>query len=511
MWRTTASLTLLSLLVQLAQLALQLLVARLYGTSAEVDAYVAAMTAPALLSTFLLAAGSPLAVASLSREWAKGPEDYARARDSLGLVVFVLCALFALLVGAFPRPVLGVLVPGLSGQALAIAPLYTRWGALSLLPGALSAYLTSAHHVRQKFLAPAAAGVTASAVALGGFLVVHPSWGIEGLVICQFAAALLSAFWLASSEYKAVRWIWSRAHPVLAEVGGLFLPVVVSTAASRVNMAVDRFFASFLPTGNLAVLHYADRWVTFSQAVLSLPLVAVLYTRMARAHAHPEKSARAGEEAFQAVTYVGAALAAWTWLASPELAAALLSGAAPAGSVQTLSDCLRAYAGVLALGGFGSILARAYYVRGDTRTPMILGGLLPMALNVILDWLFVKRFGVVGLAAVTSLNAFVGVPLAAWVLRRRAPEILGRDFALTCLRSALSCAFLGPLLWALRNLLPGDDLAAVLARLAIFSLAGPALYLATSRLLGSQEARQILTLRKEAPLLPADLARDESL
>ena len=138
-----------------------------------------------------------------------------------------------------------------------------------------------------------------------------------------------------------------------------------------------------------------------TQAVVSMPLVAVLYTRLAKTRA---RAAELGG-ALGAALFTGLPLAVGTWIAAPDVARVLLAGAgAGAGepAAETLAWCLRAAVGAIALGAYGSVVVRAFYVAGDPWSPLCIGGLLSIAVNAVLDALVVTRFGVVGLAAVTS-------------------------------------------------------------------------------------------------------------
>ncbi|MEW6774948.1 MAG: lipid II flippase MurJ [Bdellovibrionota bacterium] len=505
MWRTTVFLSLLSLLSQLAQLALQLVLARRFGTGFEVDAFVAASTGPNLFSSLLLAGAGQLLVPLLVREKEKSPGSYARARGKLLKGAFGVSILLALFLSISTLG-LQVFAPGLAGPSLDIGRTYLPWTAAALPPAILSALLSQCHYAREKFLLPGFAGFFSTILVLSGFWFLSKDGGLLPLLYLQFAGNVFSALWLSFSEWREAPRSAKpgEAGPDLSVFSRRALLVTLGAASARVNAATDRFFASFLGMGGLSILHYADRWIALTQAVLSLPLVTVLYTRMSERKTDSDLPGTSSREALQAVLYLGLPLATWTWVTAQDLASFLLASSSsapqdPAAPV-LLALSLRAYAPVLALAGVGSVLLRAFYVQESFWVPTVLGGIVPMVLNVLLDYLVLDPWGVVGLAAVTSFNALAGLPVIAYLLEKKTPGVLTKELGLSVLRSCAASAFLFPLAASADYLLPGGETAATGERLLYMGILGPLVYLAGTRLLGSEEAREILAFRRlEAP------------
>src|SRR5207344_3037780 len=86
------------------------------------------------------------------------------------------------------------------------------------------------------------------------------------------------------------------------------------------------------------------------------------------------------------------------------------------------------------------VLQPAYFAREDTRTPMWYGG-ISMVVNVAGAFLLFYLFGHVGIAAATSLSAWVNALLLALTLHRRrhlrSDAVLSRRLPLLCLASVL--------------------------------------------------------------------------
>jgi putative peptidoglycan lipid II flippase len=161
-------------------------------------------------------------------------------------------------------------------------------------------------------------------------------------------------------------------------------------------------------------------------AVLVSPVTAVLYPALAGYEARSDHRGlfRAVDRAVRSVisgmlpVAIGICV-----LALPVLDLLFEHGRFSNTDTRRVAGILAFYSGILVLGGVGSLLVRGFYAVGNIRDPMIWGGLVPLALNAILDALVFRRFDVYGVAAVTSLNAVVGLPVLYILLRRR----LGSD------------------------------------------------------------------------------------
>lgn len=495
MWRASASLSFLALAGQLLQLALQFILARSFGTGLEIDALVAALAGPNLLLALLILSAGQLLVPQLLRADEAG--DYARTRTTLLAPVALASVVLAAGFIAAPGFVLGIFTPGLEGGAHALARQYLPWAAAAIVPSTFNAYFTHTHNARERYAVSAGVGVIRSALVLGAFLVFKDSHGVYALVVAQFVVGALAAAALGAGELRGG---WGRidwSHPALKKLYVLSIPVVLVAASTRVNIAVDRFFVSFLPEGNLSILHYADRWVSVVQAILSMPLVTVLYTKMSAEAAAQKTAGAASREAFSAVFFIGIPAAAWTWIAAPDLARLLLlDRVRGVDELQTLIHALRAYSFLIAGMAFGSVLVKGFYAQERTLSPMIWAGVVPMIFNVVFDWLLVERFGVAGLAAVTSLNAVLGLPVGAWLFARHNPGLFGRQFWAGLGRALVASLSFLALAWGVSAAFPGEQYASAARRIVALGLAAPMLYLVLARMLGSPEAREILALAR---------------
>ncbi len=491
MGRITGLLVLLSLASQALSLGIQVALAHRFGAGTEVDAYVAALTLPGLIEAFLLAGVSQLLLPALVLRLDRGErEDAWRTLATLVTVLGGGALILSIPVALSGPEIVALLAPGLdpAGRALAGAYLAGLFPGLAL--GIASALLTQAYHAERRFLWPAAAGFAAQAIPLGAVIGLGDRMGLWSLILGTLAARAAVLVPLAvglARRGMPLRPRLDLGHPDVRRMAWLALPAMVAVASSRMNGAVDRFFVSFLGAGKLAALGYADRVVSLVLAVLVSPVMAVFYPRLAGFEARGDRAGlfRAIDEGLRGVIAgmipVAVALAV---LAAPALAVLFQHGRFSAADTAQVAGVLGCYSGIVVLGGVGSLLTRGFYAVGNTRDPMIWGGLLPVAFNVLMDAAVFRPFGIYGVAAVTSLNAMAGLPILYIVLRRRlgAPPVPGWGSFL--LRSLAAGAAMAAVLRMAAAGLPFEgDLLAGAASLLVAGVAGLSAYVVAALLL----------------------------
>jgi putative peptidoglycan lipid II flippase len=147
--------------------------------------------------------------------------------------------------------------------------------------------------------------------------------------------------------------------------------------------------------------------------------------------------------------------------------------------------------------GLRDIFARAFYALQDTITPMINSG-ITIGANILLLFLLVPRYGLVGLAGATSLSGIAGGLLLLVALRRKLGRIGGKEiFAsmLKILSAALAMGLAARLLYPPAALImPGHGFIKELGALATVGAACAIVYFGLLRLLRARELQIVLSV-----------------
>lgn len=277
-------------------------------------------------------------------------------------------------------------------------------------------------------------------------------------------------------------------------VARLMLPALFGVSIAQINLLVNTLLASFLVTGSVSWLYYADRLMEFPLGVFGIALATVILPNLALQHANGARAEYSGllDWALRWVFLIGIpATVGLVVLAEPILATLFHYGAFTAYDVRMSASALTAFA--LGLPGFilVKVLAPGFYARQDTRTPVRIGA-LAMGVNIVLSLLLVYPLAHTGLALAISVAAWVN----AWLLYVRLRRLdIYRPLAgwgLFLIRVGLASAVLAlTLVWGVGE--PASWLAASvgarIGRLTLWVVAGIMIYVAAALLLGVRPAQ----------------------
>jgi putative peptidoglycan lipid II flippase len=226
------------------------------------------------------------------------------------------------------------------------------------------------------------------------------------------------------------------AVPGVRTVVRNFVPVFISRGAVQISAYVDALLASFLPTGAVAALSYAQTLYILPVSLFGMSVSAAELPAMSSARGNEQETAAYLRQRLDAglrrvAFFVIPSTVAFLALGDVIAAAIYQSGRFTYDDAVYVWGILAGAAIGLLASTLGRLYASAYYAVRDTRTPLyfavvriILGtGLgylcaipLPLALGIDLRW------GVSGLTAASSLAAWVEFVL----LRRTLNHRIGR-------------------------------------------------------------------------------------
>ncbi|WP_457093467.1 murein biosynthesis integral membrane protein MurJ [Microvirga sp. P5_D2] len=224
-------------------------------------------------------------------------------------------------------------------------------------------------------------------------------------------------------------------------------PAVIGSAGVQLAIFADTIIASFLPTGAVSSLYYADRLYQLPLGVIGIAAGTVLLPEMSRRIAAGDAaSAYAAQNRTIGLTLALAAPFFVAFMTMPDLIMSALfqRGAFSAEAAQRAGAVLAAY-------GFGlpaAVLIRSavssFYARSDTATPLI-ASLTAVGVNIVLKIMLMGTYGVVGLAIGTAIGVWVNLILLFVLAYRRgwtAPNrALGRTTLVVTAASLLLAAF----------------------------------------------------------------------
>jgi len=353
-------------------------------------------------------------------------DQIAAALVTINLVLLAIALLFT-------PEVVGLLAPGLVGDPerydLAVALTRITFPYLALV--SLETLFAGVLNANNRFAAAASAPVLLNLSVIATLLLTpyFPDAGHAaawGVLIAGVAQAILLGF-DAEAHGFGIR----LRMPKLDEPTRKFLkalgPAILGAGGVQLALFADTLIATFLPTGALSALYYADRINQLPIGVVGIAVGVVLLPEMSRRLAAGDEAGAASAQArgiqLALLLTVPCAAAA---VAIPDLImrALFARGAFTATDALAAGNTLAAYS----IGLIPFVLLRSFtapfYARRDTLTP-VKAALLAATVNIGLKVVLMGPLAQVGLALATSIGAWINLSLLAYFARRQGFAVSG--------------------------------------------------------------------------------------
>lgn len=418
----------------------QILISRAFGTSPELDAFIAGNRLPEIL--FALIGGGALASAylpTLSTFITSKDDEGAWHLTSaiVNLLIVILGVLSALAWLAAPWIVRHILAPGFDSlEQINLTVRLLRIMLLSPVIFGVSGLLMATLNAHQHFLYPALAPASYRLGQIFSLFFLVPRFGVIGLAwgavlgACMHLVIQLPAFLRLRPH---LRLEFGLTTPEVRQVGRLMAPRLLGVAVVQLNFLVNTIIASGQPEGSLAALNFAWQLMYMPQAVIAQAIaIAALPTfsaQVARGEYDALRSTLA--TTVRGVTFLSLpASLGLILLRKPIVALLFERGFFTAESTSLVAWALLWYAAGLLGHALLEVIVRGFYANQDTRTPVFVGA-GAMSLNIILSLLLSALFTRLGwpphggLALANSLATALEATALLWLLGR---QLSGLDF-----------------------------------------------------------------------------------
>ncbi|WKB54172.1 murein biosynthesis integral membrane protein MurJ [Eleftheria terrae] len=506
--RAASTVSLFTLLSRITGLARDTLVAAYFGASAWTDAYNVAFRIPNLLRRlFAEGAFSAAFVPILGESRTRVGDEATRELVDSVATVLVMVLVATCVLGVVGAPVLVYLMAaGLrrSPEAFDAAVVMTRFmfpyiGFMSLV--ALAAGVLNTW---KKFVVPAATPVllnVAMILAAGWLAPQFGHWGIQPIYALSAGVVLGGVLQLAV-QFPALARIGmlprlrrpSQAwrHEGVGRVLKQMAPAVLGVSVAQLSLLINTQVASFLGSGTVSWLFYADRLMEFPTGLLGVALGVVLLPQLSATRARGDDAGYSGllDWGLRLVVLLAlpCAVALMTF-AEPLVATLFHYGAFDREDLRQTVVCLRGYgAGLLGLIAI-KVLAPGFYARQDTRTPVRIAVVvlcLTQLMNVLFVWLL--DMGHAGLALSIGVAALINAGWLLWGLRKRGSYVPAPGWGRFLVQAGLASLLLGAGLAACAQALDWAALRATpglrIGWLALCITGGAAVYFAVLLALG---------------------------
>jgi putative peptidoglycan lipid II flippase len=459
----------LTLLCKIGGFGRELLLARYFGTSMQMDALLLAMMPSMAISAIV---GDSLRYSVIpelsSMQGPRGIRNFWTQAREITMGVAGLGLTLSLVLGFGARMWVGLLVSEAPAETRALATRLAPVFAPIALAALTGNVLAAVHTARGRVVRPSAAEVSLSAVSLMAVIlfgaadgIAVAAWGLSGgyLAYASILALPLIGRRLPRRRADGARVTWIRST-VPALLCGAMLPAI---------SVIDRSVASSLPEGSIAALNYAFKIAYLPVGIVVSALAATSFPELASRLSRRDRggaAARLRGDLAVFVAIVAPIVVLLSVLALPVTRALFQHGAFGRDSSSLTASCLRGYAGAIASHALVLLLFRGAMAGKWPRIPVV-GAATCISLNAALDFLLVRLMGAPGIGLAFTIANAAAATLGYVLLRREltsfAPPLglLGRVLVASALMAVVAVLMRTPFSAPLFDLLARGAVAAV--------------------------------------------------
>ena len=420
--------------------------AHYFGNSDAADVFKAALRIPNFLQNLF---GEGVLSASFIPVYANllARGDKEEARKTAGAVAALLALSTSLLVllGVLMAPwLIEAIAPGFRGQKRELTVLLVR----ILFPGAgllvASAWCLGVLNSHRKFFISYSAPVLWNIAMIAGMIAFGAGRAQNSLVVVTAWASVVGSLLQVAVQLPTVLRLLGglklslahRAENVRTVIRNFF-PVFISRGVVQITAYIDAFLASWLPTGAVAALAYAQTLYTLPVSLFGMSVSAAELPVMSGATGAADEVAqilrRRLNNGLRQITFlVVPSVVGFLALGDVIVAAIYQSGRFLRGDVMYVWGILAGSTVGLLASTLGRLYSSGFYALRDTRTPLrfaivrvllttLLGYLAALPLPRVLG--IEQRWGVAGLTISAGIASWVEFTLLQRGVRRRVGQV----------------------------------------------------------------------------------------
>jgi len=472
------------------------IVARVFGAGMATDAFFVAFKLPNLLRRiFAEGAFSQAFVPILAEYKSKQGEDATKVFISYVSGLLTLALAIVTVIGMLAAPwVIMVTAPGfaadkfaLTSQLLRITFPYILLISLASLAGAI---LNTWNRFSVPAFAPTFLNVSMIGFALFAAPHFHPpvlalAWAVTVGGVLQLAYQLPHLKKIGMLVLPRINLRDAGAMRVVKQMG----PAILGVSVSQISLIINTIFASFLVSGSVSWMYYADRLMEFPSGVLGVALGTILLPSLSRSFAsgNQDEYCRLMDWGLRLCFLLALPSAvALGILAKPLVVSLFQYGKFSAFDALMTQRALVAYSvGLMGL-IVVKVLAPGFYSRQDIKTPVKIA-IVTLIMTQVMNLAFIGPLKHAGLSLSIGLAACLNAGLLYWQLRKQQIFTPQPGWASFLLRLVIAVLVMAAALVGMLYVMPDWALGTMpyrLLRLMAVVVVGVVAYFATLAVLG---------------------------
>ncbi|MFJ7952316.1 murein biosynthesis integral membrane protein MurJ [Lysinibacillus sp. NPDC096418] len=400
------------------------IIATLYGTEENADAFHLAFSIPEILDRFLITG----ALSSILISYFIKLKD---EQDKLAIIEFytaikrvlVVFSLFlSVLVAVFSKELLLLLSPNLNENILELAIPLLRIMIFANVFLSLTLLIKSYLDSNKKFIVSAFAPIIQNLFFITLVLLTVNKFNINSLAIVYLISVILQYLYLVkfSGVYKEFshKDMKIRFNKDTIDLFKMALPVIFTMFLTEINVFIDKIVASNYSVGSVAALSYANKLIHLPIGILGGSLLTVFMPYIASS-INTKTYDSAGQyqaKLFRVIIIVTTAMISFYWIFSSEIITYIFGyGNFEERAINQTAYYLKGYAITILLYLLILALIRTYHLHLDVVTPMKIG-VVTLIIKFASTYFLVENFGVTGAIYSTVFSMICGTALLVFFI-----------------------------------------------------------------------------------------------
>lgn len=465
-----------------------------FGATSLTDAYLIAFSIPTIIFG-IIGSGILNGYIPMYNHIRESSNSYNARRFTNNFInVILLFSFFVFTLGFFFSSTLVKLFSfGFDKNTLEIASFYTKISIFSIFPIILVSIFSGFLQVNNKFLIVAFISIPTNFIYIIGTYIAYKNSNFTMLVCFTCLATFFQFIFLYPFVLKnKFRYSFKinihdkNLHNLLI----LGIPIIIGTSLEQINALIDRTIASTLGTGTITILNYAAK---LNGAMLSLSVIAILnilYPKFSRLVSENKIDLlRVEIRHIINMIFIFSIPAMFGIIAlNKEITLFIFEKSnLDKYSIEATAKCFSAYSLCFVALCLRDLATKIFYSFKDSKTPVI-NSSIGIILNIVLNIILSKYFGIIGIAMATSISTIFITILLLFNLKKYKIH-LDKSNKIVFLKVSLASIFMFLIIFYSKSFLYSF---AIYKRIFLYLLIGGATYFLIIFFLKVTEFRELI-------------------
>ena len=420
----------------------------IHGASSVTDAYITAMNIPSVMFATIASALAttfiPLFFDIRNKE---GETNSLKFSNNVFNIVVILSLILASLGFIFAKPIIKVFAMNFKGEQLILATNFAKIMMIGTVFIGLNNILSSWLQIKENFIIPGIIGIPYNLIIIL-FIIISSKNNVYIMVIGTIIATIVQFIIQFFSSYKTgFRYsiYLNLKDKNIKKMISLIVPVFIGVGVAQLNTVVDKSLASTLGNGMITILNSANRLDSFVSQIFVANIITVLYPLLSMLSIENDKTnfSLAIKKSINSIIIITIPISVVSIILSEPIVRLVFErGQFNSKDTILTSQALACYSIGMCAFGVRALLNKIFYSLKDTKTPMI-NGTITVLLNILLNIVFIKFMGHIGLALATSISSILCTVLMFKDLKKLIKGFNNYNTIYTLIKSLVASIFMG--------------------------------------------------------------------